>query len=57
LNETEALAASRLEMLREINNPWYLKKCPYCFGGPVVGWKIFSHTADCELKKELGDKP
>ena len=44
----------RGELLKQLNDPRYLAKCPFCFGGPVKGWKVFVHTADCELRKELG---
>ncbi len=48
-------AASQLKLLRRLNDPRYLKKCPFCFGGPVEGWGTFCHIADCELAKELSD--
>ena len=53
--KAEALAASQLKLLRRLNDPRYLKKCPFCFGGPVEGWGTFCHIADCELAKELSD--
>ena len=58
--QAEALAASRLELLRECNN--IMPACPKCKGNLRTWEKIdenktirIGHADNCELAKELGD--